>query len=238
MVNKKNEIPKKKELSQGEIEKNSLKIMKQVKTIEIKDKQSFDRGNAALLYIKEVKKRIKEIWDPMIKKSREALKKSKEALKEIQLQQEKLETPYNEAYSTMRKRLSDYMDKEEEKRKQIEKERAEKIEEAKRLEAEALKKAEKKEKISGIKKIFGKDAKIDNSGSVPAIEVPFIPESPEKLKVSGVMNRTNWKFEIQDASRIPREFMKPDEVKIGQHVRKEKNKAYIPGVRVFPEKSF
>jgi hypothetical protein len=50
-----------------------------------------------------------------------------------------------------------------------------------------------------------------------------------------VTRRTVAKFEIVDASKIPRQYLKPDEVAIGGVVRSLKMSAQIPGVRVWEE---
>ena len=70
----------------------------------------------------------------------------------------------------------------------------------------------------------------------PAVKVePAIP------KVAGIKGRTNWKFKIVDASKIPHNYCKPDEVLIGDTVRRVKDKAkaesIIPGIEVWSEES-
>ena len=58
----------------------------------------------------------------------------------------------------------------------------------------------------------------------------------EVAKTSGVSYRDNWEYEIVDASRIPREYMMPNDKAIGAYVRAQKNLSSIPGVRVFARK--
>ncbi|HVI10514.1 MAG TPA: hypothetical protein VND65_19655 [Candidatus Binatia bacterium] len=56
--------------------------------------------------------------------------------------------------------------------------------------------------------------------------------------VAGSVNRRNWKFEVVDASKLPREYMIPDLVGIGEYVRRRQNKdaeLFIPGIRVWSE---
>lgn len=59
----------------------------------------------------------------------------------------------------------------------------------------------------------------------------------EAPKVQGVSTRGIWKYEIADAAAVPREYLMPDEKKIGQVVRALKGDANIPGVRVWEEKT-
>lgn len=47
--------------------------------------------------------------------------------------------------------------------------------------------------------------------------------------------RTVWRFEIEDATAVPREFCCPDERKIREHVNRNKDAAGIQGVRIWEE---
>ena len=55
--------------------------------------------------------------------------------------------------------------------------------------------------------------------------------------VAGIRARVNWKFRIVDASKLPRKYLMPDEVAIGQEVRSSKTETKIPGVEVYSEDS-
>lgn len=54
-------------------------------------------------------------------------------------------------------------------------------------------------------------------------------------KSAGVKTITNYKFEITDASKIPAEYLIPDEQKIGRVVRATRGEITIPGVKVYTE---
>lgn len=54
-------------------------------------------------------------------------------------------------------------------------------------------------------------------------------------KVSGQSVREVWLFQIEDASKIPREYLMPDEAKIGKFARMMKADARMPGVRFYSE---
>ncbi len=47
--------------------------------------------------------------------------------------------------------------------------------------------------------------------------------------------REVWRFEVEDVSKLPAQFLVPDEKAIGAVVRSQKGNAKIPGVRVFVE---
>ena len=66
--------------------------------------------------------------------------------------------------------------------------------------------------------------------STPVI-APKIPE------VKGVATVEVWKYVVEDASILPREYLIPDQVAIGAMVRAKKGDTKIPGVRVYSETS-
>lgn len=58
----------------------------------------------------------------------------------------------------------------------------------------------------------------------------------ETPKVAGVSTREAWKFEVQNADLVPREFLTVDEAKIRRYVGAMKGDAKIAGVRVWSER--
>lgn len=82
----------------------------------------------------------------------------------------------------------------------------------------------------------GRDARADNlrdrAASVQAS--PGAQVTTSKGQAAGAVGyREEWKFEITDPAAIPREYMTPDEKKIGGVVKALKGDADIPGVRVY-----
>lgn len=57
----------------------------------------------------------------------------------------------------------------------------------------------------------------------------------ETPKVTGVATRKVWKFEVTDSSKLPREFLMPDEQKIRKYVQAMQADARIDGVRIWSE---
>jgi len=70
---------------------------------------------------------------------------------------------------------------------------------------------------------------IDEPVYVPPV---IIPKATPKL-TGGPVYRTIWKYRITDANKIPRQYMIPDEVRIGRIARDMKNETNIPGVEVY-----
>lgn len=90
-------------------------------------------------------------------------------------------------------------------------------------------------------KLYQQAAKANESGkSEKAVELeqravavvaPVIQR--QAPKVTGVVPKKAWKFEVVDPAKVPREYLSVDETKIGQVVRALKGDTQIPGVRVW-----
>lgn len=69
--------------------------------------------------------------------------------------------------------------------------------------------------------------------------LPQVEVKADIPKVAGAPRGRNYKFEIVDAAKVPREWCKPDEVRIGEEVRRLKDSdaanAAIPGIHAFDE---
>lgn len=78
-----------------------------------------------------------------------------------------------------------------------------------------------------------RQGRIDESANVLATPVaPLAVQLPPVAKPQGARMRTDWKFRITDPAALPREYLVPDEVKIGGVVRALKSATSIPGVEV------
>lgn len=74
-----------------------------------------------------------------------------------------------------------------------------------------------------------------------AAPVQTVVVAPAVPKVAGIKARVNYRFEVTDDTKLPREFMMPNEVKIGWFVRQRKDSKAsmeaIPGIRCWEEDS-
>lgn len=76
------------------------------------------------------------------------------------------------------------------------------------------------------------EAKADTAeAQARMVPTPYVP--PANTKVAGVTTRENWSFRITDASKLPREYLVPNETAIRNVVRGLKGSTNIPGVEVF-----
>lgn len=65
--------------------------------------------------------------------------------------------------------------------------------------------------------------------TAPTVSIPPVEKS------EGIRTVTNYKFDIVDATKIPSEYLIPDEQKIGRVVRATKGEITIPGVKIYTE---
>lgn len=76
------------------------------------------------------------------------------------------------------------------------------------------------------------EAKADTAvAQARTVPTPYVP--PASTKVTGIATRENWSFRITDPSKLPREYLVPNEAAIRSVVRGLKGATNIPGVEVF-----
>ncbi len=154
------------------------------------------------------------------------VKKAHEAHKALTTKRGEEIKPLQEIYDSISSKTVKYETKKEEdarKQQAIDDEK-----ERKRLEDEQVKEAEK----------LQSQGKEDEAESVISQPVHVAP-APLKLapKVKGLSYTARWKFRIVNPSLIPRDYLMPDLVKIGQIAKAMKGKADIKGVEVYEYKS-
>jgi len=129
-------------------------------------------------------------------------------------------------------------------KERIEKERLRKEAETKEREAEAArKKAEEAEKLGDGKQVQilvekaedlqqeAKEIKLE----AKEVTIEAKPINSKAEKIEGLHFRRYYKARIINPNKIPREFLKPDEVAINEYVSRNKDRASIPGVEVYFE---
>jgi hypothetical protein len=161
--------------------------------------------------IKERQGAIKDFMKPLV----DAAHKAHKALT---TRRGELLKPFEEAEASLNKKMVDWQTAED----------ARLAEEQKRAdEAAILEHAAKAEEE-------GNDALAE---AIVEGEVAVAAAPVEKSQTKGVSFVETWQFEIEDAFKIPRQFLIPDEKSIKAVVTAQKGRTQIPGVRVFPKKS-
>lgn len=117
------------------------------------------------------------------------------------------------------------------------------IAESKRIAAENLE-AERIAKDKVVSEVIETADKLERMGDSAGAEAvlnepvryvppPVVPSGA--LKIAGIKTGMTRKYEIVKESLIPREYLKPDETKIGRVVKAMGTKIEIPGVKIWEE---
>ena len=80
-----------------------------------------------------------------------------------------------------------------------------------------------------------KKAELQAQAEAVKLAEPIV--ATQTTKVEGISTVTSWSFEIVDQNLIPKDYLMPDEVKIGKVVRATQGSLQIPGVRIYSYKS-
>jgi vacuolar-type H+-ATPase subunit I/STV1 len=106
-----------------------------------------------------------------------------------------------------------------------------KLEEEKRKAQEEMAKLEKKAVTADQKGNIEKAEEL----RAKQYELEQTAESATITKVEGISYRKVWHYRITSEKDIPREYLIPDEKKIAETIRKEKEKTDIKGVEIYSE---
>jgi len=200
-----------------EVSSKSLTIIEEASLINITDTDTYTQAGGLWANIRGLMKDVESTFSPIIAKAHAS---HKEALK----QKGKIFDPLKQAGKSVKAAMEKW-DFDQEQIRQAEEDRlraiAQKEEEERQL-AEALE-AEQNGEIEAAEDIL----------EAPVYTPPVVlPKATPKLQ-GGPVYRTAYKFRIIDERKIPREFMSPDMVKIGQVARAMKGSTNIPGVEVY-----
>lgn len=79
-------------------------------------------------------------------------------------------------------------------------------------------------------------AKAVKTGDDAAFAVAMTAATPPP-KIAGISTREIWRARVVDETKIPREFLCPDEKKLGDYAKAMKQNAKVEGVEFYPETS-
>jgi hypothetical protein len=174
--------------------------------------------------LRAMNKGILEFWKPLV----EAAHRSHKALC---VRRDEMTKPVDSAIAAVDAKIGSYLYKQEQERLQREREAQEAAHKAEqdRLLREA-------QSLSELGRHEESEAVLDEAVNVAPPPVILASSVP---KVSGVAQRTVWKWRVKDASQVKREYLMPDETKINQLVRALKGSAAatIGGIEVWEEKA-
>lgn len=190
----------------------------QAKSFRVTDLATYTKAGQLLLAIKSIRSKINASFNPIIKAAHAAHKTAMEEKK-------KIEAPVSEAEAIVKRELARY---------QMEQENIRRAEE-RRLQEIALKQEEDRRLAEAAK--LEKEGKQEEANAVinEPIVAPAVVVQSTTPKVAGISYVPRWTFRITDVNAIPREYMIPDTVKIGQMVRALKGATNIAGVEAYSE---
>ena len=200
-----------KEVATVEVQANALKVI---------DTASYLAAGELWKSIKTLRAKIADTFDDIIKAAHLAHKKAIEKKKMH-------DDPLNAAERLVKKEMERF-DTEQERIRKAEEDRLQKIaqkeaEDRRLEEALAAEKAGRKEEAAAI---------IETPVTIAPVVIAKVTPKME----GGPVYRTIWKFRIMNAALIPREYLMPDEVKIGGIVRSMKSAVSIPGIEAYEER--
>lgn len=204
-----------------DIEEKASCLPVQVKSLgsSISDDATLKRVNDAKVYIRSVRKEIKNFFEPM-------KTKAYAAYKEIDARWKEIERPAIEAEAHCDRLLAGYFAEQRRLKEEAERAERERIRKQKEEEEAALKaalEAEEKGQPQVAETILNTAAAAPPSAKI---------STPEKPKLENVHSRLDYDFEITDPDAIPREYLMPNEMLIRRVVKASKGKVSIPGIKV------
>jgi len=196
-------------------------VIKRVSGTVIKTFDECEAANHIFESIRLLKKKIKDDFKDNISAAFQLHKK-------LKAQEAEHLKPLNEAEGILKSKLGAYRREQEKFRLETERKAREEEERLRKEEEERILDEAEEAKENGAS-----EAHVESILNQKVItETPQV-EIPRKPNLDGRIFRDKWTFRIIDESLIPREFMCPDEKKIGQHVRTHKNETNIPGVGTY-----
>ena len=201
-----------------ELESQALSVPEQAKKITISDTASYELAGQIVLRVKDLRKKINDAFDPIIAKAFATHREAK-------AQKTKVEAPLIEAESFIKPQIARWEREQEQKRRDAEEKARREAQE--KAEQEQLARAEEAEKRG------------DHEEAEHIIQQPIQPAPvvipTEVPKIKGISIRQNWKARVVDETKVPREYLSVDMVKLNGLARAMKDQAKVSGVEFYSE---
>ena len=210
-----------------EVKQEAAEIHNRATALQIKDDESMQKGAKILREIKTVRKRVKEVFKPILDAQKEAMNKTKAEFS-------KYDSPLKTAEGMLKNRLGDYQNEQEQKRKAEEA----KLQEQARKQAEEIKLAQAKQLEDAGQKDMA-DAVLEQDVKVPVVKI-------EETKAEGVSTRENWSAEVTDFRELveavasgdfPLDYLEANQPALNAMARATKRAFKVPGVTAVCKKS-
>jgi|SRR3990170_2356138 len=195
------------ELNQVEIVKQEvMPISEQALIIRVIDQPTLTKANDFFLIIRQMRKRIGDVFDPIIEAAKEAKRKADAARAEAVRQKEKIEEPLLRAEAFLNGQITDYK-REQDRKREEEQERLRQeaikaeMERRKKEEEDRLAQAAELEAAGATKEAEALIAETIEENQKP-VEVYIPPTATEKVELKGMAMVTNWHAEVTDLKAL------------------------------------
>lgn len=192
-----------------ETRSQALAIPERALALVVTDQATLDTAKEFLQTVDILRTRIDESFDPQIA---QAHKLHKSLLAE----KKKFTDPLDGAKMLVSRKAADYIAEQERIRNEAERKRLEAEAKAREIADKAVEKAKK---LDAGGKSEAATAAVNGAYEKVQTIMEAAPEIPVEVDTKGLTVREDWKFYIVDVSLIPREYLMPDEKKIGRIVR-------------------
>lgn len=200
------------------IERHSVDLESEVRSLSVVDQASFQRATELMNTVKAIGREIDSAFDPIIKAQHEAHKKA------VATKKRYLE-PLTRAEAAVKERLKAYYSAQQAGQKVATGAQTEELRgSAERRLIQRAFEAERNGDVEQARQIL--DSRV---------MVPLVSAGGDSF--DGVDFRDTWKYEVVDERAVPDKYKTVNLKLIGQVVRALKDKAQIPGIRVFCEKT-
>ena len=207
-------------ISEKLVEETSSVII-EANVLVVTDNQTNKFASDYLKNLKSIQKRIEDEFDP-------AIAQAHQLHKSLTDQRKRYLAPLEHAEQAIKRKIADFLAIEEQRRQEEQRKAQAIAEAAERKRREELEEQARRHEAAGRTEKAEERRQMAEETFVPA---PIVESKIEQQK--GISTVQVWKFEIVDESKLPSEYTMPDEAAIGKVVRALKDKANIPGVRVF-----
>jgi hypothetical protein len=202
----------------GELAEQGRSIVARAEALAVDSPDSLELAGTGLREIKTVRQQIKALFDQPVGLAHKAHKAMVAA-------RNTLDSGPAMAEAMLKRKVATYQAEEERKRRAEE----DRLRELARVEAEERQLAE-----AVAAEAAGNTEEAAEIIAEP-IAAPVVVVAPAVPKLAGVSTRETWKYRIVDESKIPRDYMMPDDKKIGAYARSMKSKASMPGVEFYSD---
>ncbi len=210
----------------GAVTAEALTWPQRAKSTTVTDATTYTAACELLKGIKALRQRISETFDSHISRAFQAHRA-------LCREKQDAEAPLSEAEGILKRALVAFDD---------EQERLRRLEEARLREEARIREEQQQLEVAAAMELEAQRTD-DHTLLLEAMDLVEQPVAEPTVlvqrttpKVSGISFRETWKYKVVDLSKVPREYLMLDAVKVGGVVRALKAGTNIPGIQAYPDK--